>query len=69
MPKDLLIYEKSRPGRTGFSLSETQAGGALVDGLIPRSYQRAAPGGLADFSETDLMRHYVEVSTRIHLFD
>ncbi len=69
MPKDLLIYEKSRPGRTGFSLSETQAGGALVDGLIPRSYQRAAPAALPEISEPELMRHYVELSTRNHHID
>jgi len=69
MPRDILIYEKSRPGRTGFSLAETKGGDAAVDALIPEAFRRSAAPELPEISEPELVRHYVELSTRNHHID
>lgn len=69
MNNDILIYEESRPGRLGFSLAKTKAGDRAVDGLIPGKFLRAAEPSLPEISEPELVRHYVELSTRNHHID
>jgi glycine dehydrogenase subunit 2 len=69
MTEEVLIYEKSRSGRTGFSLAETRAGDKAVDGLIPDKFLRSAPPGLPEISKPELVRHYIEMSTRNHHID
>jgi len=69
MPKEVLIYDKSRPGRTGFSLAETRAGDRVVDALIPDRYRRSQPPSLPEISEPKLVRHYIEMSVRNHHID
>jgi glycine dehydrogenase subunit 2 len=69
MLNEVLIYEKSRPGRTGFSLRETRSGDAAVDALIPERFRRAAPPALPEISEPVLVRHYIELSNRNHHID
>lgn len=69
MSDDILIYQKSKPGRTGFSLSPTRAGDNEVDGLIPASFLRKSEAALPEISEGELVRHYVELSTRNHHID
>ena len=69
MSEDILIYEKSRPGRTGFSLAATSAGDDAVDRLIPASFRRREPAALPEISEPELVRHYVNLSTKNHHID
>ena len=69
MTDEVLIYEKSRPGRTAFSLAETDGGDRNVDALIPKEFLRAAPAALPEISKPELVRHYVELSTRNHHID
>jgi glycine cleavage system P protein (glycine dehydrogenase) subunit 2 len=69
MADNMLIYERSRPGRVGFSLPRTQAGETAVDGLIPSKFLRATPPSLPEISEPELVRHYIELSTRNHHID
>ena len=69
MSDELLIYQKSRPGRIGYSLAGTKAGDDAVDALIPAKYRRSAPPNLPEIPESELVRHYVELSTRNHHID
>ncbi|MFH1701665.1 MAG: aminomethyl-transferring glycine dehydrogenase subunit GcvPB [Candidatus Zixiibacteriota bacterium] len=69
MNKDILIYEKSRSGRSGFSLPELKSGVDKVTGLIPEKYRRQDASGLPEISEPELVRHYIELSTRNHHID
>lgn len=66
MSDDILIYEKSRKGRTGFSLPELKGS---TETLIPKSFLRSSAPDLPEISEPELVRHYVELSTRNHHID
>jgi glycine dehydrogenase subunit 2 len=66
---EVLIYEKSRPGRTGFSLAETRSGDNAVDNLIPDQFRRSEPAELPEISEPELVRHYIKLSTFNHHID
>ena len=54
---DKLIFELSRPGRTGFSLPECSCSPAIPDAL-----GRKAPLDLPEVSEPDVVRHYTNLS-------
>ncbi len=69
MTDEILIYEKSRPGRVGFSLPETYSGDGEVDKLIPRHLLRSDMADLPEISKPELVRHYIELSTRNHHID
>lgn len=69
MSQDILIYEKSRSGRSGFSLPATAAGDAAVDAMIPASFLRESEAELPEFSEPELVRHYVDLSTKNYHID
>ena len=56
---DKLIFELSRPGRTGFSLPESVAPAAPE---LPSELQRKSPLKLPEVSETDVVRHYTNLS-------
>lgn len=56
---DKLVFELSKPGRTGYSLPE---GGADLDASIPAGLARKAPLGLPEVSEVDVVRHYTNLS-------
>jgi glycine dehydrogenase subunit 2 len=55
-----LIYEKSRPGRTAYSLP--QHGLPVPD--VPDELRRAEPPRLAEIAEPDLVRHFTQLSAR-----
>lgn len=69
MNEDILIYEKSRSGRSGFSLPETKSGEDAVTQLIPEKFRRQNTPKLPEISEPELVRHYIELSTRNHHID
>ncbi|MCK5124944.1 MAG: aminomethyl-transferring glycine dehydrogenase subunit GcvPB [candidate division Zixibacteria bacterium] len=64
-----VVYEKSRPGRTGFSLPVTKIGDSAVDNLIPEQFRRKEEPLLPEQSEPELVRHYIELSLRNHHID
>jgi glycine dehydrogenase subunit 2 len=69
MSDEVLVYEKSRPGRTGFSLPKIRSGDRAVEAEIPDKYLRSAAAELPEISEPELVRHYVEMSIRNHHID
>jgi len=55
-----LIYEKSVPGRTGYSLPRHKL--PRVD--VPDELRRAEPPRLPELAEPEVLRHFTELSTR-----
>ena len=55
-----LIYEKSQPGRTGYSLPRHD----LPPAEIPEELRRAQPPRLPEIAEPEIVRHFTELSTR-----
>lgn len=60
--REPLIFEKSRPGRRGYSLPECDVGRRGVEKLIPGNYLRQGRLGLPQVSEPDVVRHFVRLS-------
>ena len=56
-----LIFELSRPGRTGFSLPKKQTEGD-VDTSIPAALRREKPLDLPEVDEPTVVRHYTNSS-------
>jgi glycine dehydrogenase subunit 2 len=55
-----LIYEKSKPGRTAYSLPRYD----LPAADVPAELRRETPPRLPEISEPELLRHFTELSTR-----
>jgi glycine dehydrogenase subunit 2 len=55
-----LIYEKSKAGRTAYSLPRPN----LPPAEVPDELRREEPPRLAEIGELDLLRHFTELSTR-----
>lgn len=56
---DKLIFELSKPGRSGYSLPENEFGKAAE---MPESLARKSALGLPEASEVDVVRHYTNLS-------
>jgi glycine dehydrogenase subunit 2 len=61
-----LIFEKSRPGRQGFKLPDSDV---PVKGALPEKYLRAAAAKLPEVSELDVVRHFTQLSQRNYSVD
>ena len=55
-----LIYEKSRPGRSAYSLPQHD----LPAADVPEELCRSEPPRLPEIAEPDLVRHFTELTTR-----
>jgi glycine dehydrogenase subunit 2 len=55
-----LIYEKSKPGRRGLALPQTD----LPVPELPRELARKEPPRLPELAEPEVLRHFTELSTR-----
>ena len=55
-----LIFDRSRPGRIGFSLTSRATDGDCDD--IPAALRRTTPPALPEISEPEAVRHYVRLS-------
>ncbi|WP_144460220.1 aminomethyl-transferring glycine dehydrogenase subunit GcvPB [Siminovitchia fortis] len=64
-----LIFEKSTPGRIGYSLPGLDVPEADIEQCIPSGYLREEEPDLPEVSELDIMRHYTELSTHNHGID
>ena len=57
---DKLIFELSKPGRTGYSLPENNYGRCVCE--LPENLRRAQAPALPEVSEIDVVRHYTNLS-------
>lgn len=58
---DKLIFELSRPGRTGYSLPDG-FGGVSAAEAVPAELRRSSELNLPEVSEVDVVRHYTNLS-------
>ncbi|UJL44832.1 aminomethyl-transferring glycine dehydrogenase subunit GcvPB [Virgibacillus sp. NKC19-16] len=59
-----LIFERSKEGRTSYSLPEMDVPEVDLDAELESSYIRTSPPNLPEVSELDIMRHYTGLSNR-----
>lgn len=64
-----LIFERSIPGRIGYSLAECDVPQQDVGQLLPADQMRAQPPALPEVSEGSVIRHYVQLSQLNHSVD
>ena len=69
MNEGLLIYDKSKPGRTGFTLPATRSSAEEILSLIPARYRRKEDAPLPEVTEGQAMRHFVALSVKNHHID
>ncbi|MEJ7576198.1 MAG: aminomethyl-transferring glycine dehydrogenase subunit GcvPB [Pyrinomonadaceae bacterium] len=61
---EALIFERSHPGRTGYSLPPLDVDETPLDELVPVEFRRDdGLEGLPEVSETDVVRHFTRIST------
>jgi glycine cleavage system P protein (glycine dehydrogenase) subunit 2 len=59
-----LIFERSQPGRAGFSLPPLDVDESVLDEIIPRQFQRDDDlEGMPEVTEVDVVRHFTRIST------
>ncbi len=59
-----LIFERSQPGRAGFSLPPLGVPETPLDEIIPRQFQRDDDlAGMPEVTEVDVVRHFTRMST------
>jgi glycine dehydrogenase subunit 2 len=59
-----LIFERSQPGRAGFSLPPLDVDESPLDEIIPAQYQREDDLlGMPEVTEVDVVRHFTRMST------
>jgi len=66
--REPLLWERSRPGRTGFSIPK-DVDETGVDAAIPEGLAREKAADLPEVSEPDLVRHYVRLSQHNYSVD
>ncbi len=64
-----LIFEVSKPGRIGYSLTELDVPEVDLNALLPNTFVRKEAPELPEVSELDIMRHYTALSNRNHGVD
>src|SRR6267143_5679871 len=59
-----LIFERSQPGRAGFSLPALDVDETPLDEIIPAQFQREDDlAGMPEVTEVDVVRHFTRMST------
>lgn len=69
MDKTTVIYERSVPGRTGYTLPETNGSEEEILGRIPDRFLRQEPAALPEITEGEVLRHFVALSIKNHHID
>jgi glycine dehydrogenase subunit 2 len=63
-PNEALIFERSQPGRAGFSLPALDVPETPLDEIVPREFQRDDDlAGMPEVTEVDVVRHFTRIST------
>jgi glycine dehydrogenase subunit 2 len=63
-PNERLIFDRSQPGRMGFSLPPLDVEEVSLDEIIPRDFQRDDKlAGMPEVTEVDVIRHFTRIST------
>src|ERR1043165_4506177 len=63
-PNERLIFDRSQPGRMGFSLPPLDVDETSLDEIIPPVFQRDDRlGGMPEVTEVDVIRHFTRIST------
>src|SRR5213592_4897382 len=58
-----LIFERSQPGRAGFSLPALDVEETALDEIVPREFQREDNlAGMPEVTEVDVIRHFTRIS-------
>ena len=57
-----VLFEKSSPGRIGYSLSDGEVPERALEACLPESMLRRKPAALPELSEPDIVRHYTRLS-------
>ena len=61
---EALIFERSQPGRAGFSLPPLDVPESALDEIIPAEFQREDDlAGMPEVTEVDVVRHFTRIST------
>jgi len=59
-----LIFDRSQPGREGFSLPPLDVDETALDQIIPSEFQREDDlAGMPEVTEVDVVRHFTRIST------
>ena len=69
MEEPLLIYEKSKSGRTGCTLPEISKSESEILSYLPGKFLREEPVALPEITEGEVMRHYIGLSVKNHHID
>ena len=69
MPENQIIFEKSAPGRWGVSLPESDVPEKPLKDAISAELLRETPINLPEVTEPQVLRHYVNLSTKNHHVD
>jgi glycine dehydrogenase subunit 2 len=64
-----LIYQKSKPGRKGFTLPGCNKSEEQILSSIPENFQRSEPAELPEITEGEVLRHFVGLSVKNHHID
>ncbi|HEY4643568.1 MAG TPA: aminomethyl-transferring glycine dehydrogenase subunit GcvPB [Bacteroidota bacterium] len=64
-----LLFEKTRPGRKGYSLPALDIPAEPDEALIPSKYGRKTPASLPELTENEVVRHFIRISTLNHHID
>ncbi len=64
-----LIIERSTAGQVGTSLPELDVPEQILNTMLPERYLRARAPRLPEVSEPEVVRHYVDLSTKNHHVD
>ncbi len=60
--KEKLIFDLSRKGRKGYSLSTNDIPELPLESILPSKFLRKAPAELPEVSENEVVRHFVRLS-------
>ncbi|ACF42517.1 aminomethyl-transferring glycine dehydrogenase subunit GcvPB [Pelodictyon phaeoclathratiforme] len=60
--REKLIFELSRKGRKGYSLSGNELPEQPLENIIPSKYLRTTPAELPEVAESEVVRHFVRLS-------
>ncbi len=64
-----LLFEKSKPGRKGYTLPKLDIIEQPLDVLIPHKFLRTRLAALPEISESEIVRHFVRLSTMNYHID